>query len=127
MPVFCHCFKELQASDTILKVLMILHEYFSFFNYHIIEHIIEELGTKAELQRYNDDINRYAKRRIFECLPEFGRVSDANHANIFVILDAQYENYTVAEIEDFCHKLSEAHSTSLCHHKEAHGHCAVSH
>ena len=72
MPVFCHCFKELKASDTILKVLMILHEYISFFNYHIIE----ELGTKAELQRYKEDINWYAKRRIFECLPEFGRVSD---------------------------------------------------
>ena len=80
----------------------------------IIEHIIEE-----------QDIN--AKRRIFECLPEFGQVSDANDTNIFVILDAQYENYTVAEIEDFCHKLSEANSTSLCHHEEAHGHCADSH
>ena len=72
-PVFRLCFQELKAADTIPKVFMILNDYFSFFNYHIIEHIIKALGTeedKAELQRYRKDFDQYAKRRIFECLPE---------------------------------------------------------
>ena len=110
MPVFHHYFKELKAADTIPKVFMVLNDYFSFFNYHIIEHIIEELGTeedKADLNRYKEHFNQYAKRRIFESLPEFGPVSDADHSDIFVKLDAQYDNYTVAQIEDFRHKLSE--------------------
>ena len=110
VPAFHHCFKELKAADTIPKVFLVLKDYFSFFNYHIIEHIIKELGTeedKAELQRYKDDFNQYAKRRIFECLPEFGPVSDADHADVFVKLDSQYDDYTVAEIKRFCHKLSE--------------------
>ena len=109
-PVFCHCLKELKAADTIPKVFMVLNDYFSFFNYHIIEHIIEELGTekdKAELRRYKEEFNQYAKRRIFECLPEFGPVSDADHADVFVKLDSPYDNYTVAQIEGFRHKLSE--------------------
>ena len=62
---------------------------------------------KAKLQKYKDKFNQYAKRRIFECPPEFGPVSDADHADIFVKLDAQYDDYTVAEIEVFRHKLSE--------------------
>ena len=110
VPVFCHCLKELKAADTIPKVFLVLNDYFSFFNYHIIEHIIEELGTdedKAELHKYKEKFNQYAKRRIFESLPEFGLVSDADHADIFVKVDSQYDNYTVAQIEDFRHKLSE--------------------
>ena len=109
-PVFRFCFKELKAANTIPKVFLILNDYFSFFNYHIIEHIIKTLGTKkdkARLQRYKEDFNQYAKRRVFECPPEFGAVSDADHADIFVKVDSQYDNYTVVEIEGFRHKLSD--------------------
>ena len=110
VPVLYFCFKELKAVDTIPKVFLILNDYFSFINYHIIEHIIKKLGTaedKAKLQKYKEDFNQYAKRRIFECPPEFGPVSDADHADIFVIVDTQYDNCTVAEIEQFRHNLSE--------------------
>ena len=109
VPVFHDYFKELKAADTIPKVFMVLNDYFSFFNYHIIEHIIKELGTeedKSELQKYKEDFKQYAKRRIFECLPEFGLISDTDHAGVFVKVDSHYEKYTVAEIEGFRHKLS---------------------
>ena len=110
MPVFHHYFNELKAADTVQKVFMVLNDYFSFFNYHILEHIIKELGTeqdKARLQKYKEDFNQYTKRRIFECLPHFGPVSDADHADIFVKVDSQFDNYTIAEIERFRHQLSE--------------------
>ena len=110
VPLFQYCFEELKSADTIPKVFWVLKDYFSFFNYHIIEYIIKALGTaedKAKLQKYKKDFNQYAKRRIFECQSEFGQTSDADHADIFVKVDAQYENYTVAEIEVLRHKLSE--------------------
>ena len=109
VPVLCHRLKELKAANTMYEIFLVLNDYFSFFNYQLIEHIIKALGTKedkAELQRYKEGFNQYAKRRIFECLPEFGPVSDEDHADIFVKVDSQYENYTVAEIEEFRHKLS---------------------
>ena len=109
VPLFQFCFQKLEAADTIPKVFLVLKDYFSFFNYHIIEHIIKELGTvedKDELQMYRYVFDRYVRRRIFECQPEFGPVSDTDHANIFVKLDSQYDYYTVAEVERFCHKLS---------------------
>ena len=110
VPVFHHCFNELKAADTIPKVFLVLNNYFSFFNYHILEHIIEELGAeedKSRLQTYKEHFNQYAKRKIFECPSEIGPVSDTDHADIFVKLDSQCEIYTIAEIEVFCHKLSE--------------------
>ena len=111
VPVFHDHFKELKAADTISKVFLVLSDYFSFFNYHIIEHIIKELGTekdKAELQRYKEDFNQYVNRRIFECPPESTRpASDAHYIEMFVILDSQYENYTIEEMNRFGKKLSE--------------------
>ena len=110
VPAFHHRFQELKNADTVHKVFLVLKDYFSFFNYHILEHIIKELGTeqdKAELQRYKNDFNQYAKRRIFQCLSEFGPESDTYHADIFMKLDTQYDDYTVAETKGFCHKLSE--------------------
>ena len=110
VPLFQYCFQRLESADTIPKIFLVLKDYFSFFNYHIIEYIIKALGTaedKAKLQKYKEDFNQYAKRRIFECPPEFGPVSNIDHADIFVIVDSRYEDYTVAEIERFRHKLSE--------------------
>ena len=110
VPVFHHRFKELKAADAITKVFLVLKDYFSFFNYHIIEHIIEALGTeedKTNIQRYKAKFNQYVKRRIFECPPEFGPVSDVSHAAIFVMVDSQYGNYTVVAIERFRHEVSE--------------------
>ena len=110
LPVFHHRFKELKAADTIEKIFMVLNDYFSFFNYHILEHIIEELGTeedKSRLKTYKEHFNKYAKRKIFECPSEFGPVSDDGYADIIVKLDVEHEKFTVAEIELFCHKLSE--------------------
>ena len=109
VPVFCHCFKELKAANTIYDIFLVLNDCFSFFNYQLIENIIKTLGTKedkAKLQRYKKIFNQYAKRKIFESLPEFGPVSDADHADVFVKLDSKYDNCTVAQIEGFRQKLS---------------------
>ena len=110
VPLFQYYFRELKTADTIPKIFLVLKDYFSFFNYDIIEHIIKVLGTeedKANLQRYKSNFEQYSKRRIFECLPYFGPMSERDHADIFVKLDSQYENYTVLEIKGFCNTLSE--------------------
>ena len=110
LPIFQECRKELKTADSIPKIFLVLQDYFSFFNYEIIEHIIKVLGTeqdKAELQRYKIKFNQYVKRRIYECQPRFGPESERDHPNIFVKLDSRYDNYTSAEIKRFCRKLSE--------------------
>ena len=110
VPLFQYCFRELKAADTIPKIFLVLKDYFSFFNYDIIGHIVTVLGTeedKANLQSYKSKFDQYAKRRIYECGPHFGPVSDTDHADVFVKVDSRYDNYTVEEIKGFCNKLSD--------------------
>ena len=103
-----NCYTNLMNAQTIPKVFIALSNYLSFFNYDILDLIIKELGTeedKQELQKYKDDFQLYAKRRVCECLPQFGPVSEMGHANIFVKVDSNYESYTVQELRVFQNRL----------------------
>ena len=108
-PVFHQQLRNLEKAESIEEIFWILKDYMSFFNYHVIEHIINGLGTekdKAELKKYTANFQQYAKRRVYQCPPQFGPVSEAGHADIFVKVDFRYEDYTVVEIEVFRQKLS---------------------
>ena len=99
----------LHAEETVPGIFLVLKDNLSFFNYHILEHIITVLGTeedKENLQRYKKQFDEYAKRRIYECLPQFGPVSVNGYVDVFVKVDSQYERYTVAEVEIFRCELS---------------------
>ena len=109
VPAFHHQYKELQAADTVSKIFLILKDYFSFFNYHVIEHIITVCGTREDkdnLRKYSEKFDEYAKRRVFECHPQFGSESETNHVDVFVKVDPQFDNYTVTEVERFRCQLS---------------------
>ena len=109
-PVFDQRLSDLEKTDSISEVFMGLRDYMSFFNYHLIEHIINVLGTeedKAELKKYKTNFQQYAKRRVYECPPQYGPVSKVGHFDIVVKVDSRYENYTLAEIEDFSLELSD--------------------
>ena len=70
----------------------------------LFKHIIKVLGTKEDkdrLKEYKKKFHQYAKRRVYECPPQFGPESKTGHADVFVKVDSQYENYTVTEIEGF--------------------------
>ena len=115
VPAFHHCLKDLQKAQSVSDILQILQPYLSFFNYHIIEHIIEVLGTKKDkdnLQKYIEQFDQYAKRRVFECPPQFGPVSEAGHADLIIKLDSQYDVYTVTELEMFRCQLSKTFHVS---------------
>ena len=109
-PKSTNCYADVMNAQTIPKVFIALSNYLSFFNYDIIGQIIIELGTeedKRELQKYKDHFKVYAKRRIYECLPQVGPVSETDHADIFVKVDSHYESYTVVELQDFQNRLCE--------------------
>ena len=105
---FYHYFKDLKEANEVSDIFWILKDYFSFFNYHIIEHIIKEFGTEEDnqnLQTYKEQFDQYAKRRIYECLPWFGPISETGHVDVFVKVDSKYDNFSVKEVENFCWQL----------------------
>ena len=101
--------KELRSAGSIEDVLFIIRDYISFFNYHVIEHIVEGLGTdqdRAELQNYEREFDEYSKRRIYECPPEYGPKSDAEQVDLVVKVDSVFEEFTVKELKKFQYRLS---------------------
>ena len=110
VPLLQHRLEKLKTANTISKIFLVLNDYFSFFNYEIVEHIIIELGTdedKENLHSYQQKFDQYVERRIYECGLHLGPESETDKPNIIVKLDEQYGNYRVAKIKRFCHKLSE--------------------
>ena len=102
-------FQQLQNAGNIEKVLFIIRDYISFFNYRVIEHIVNELGTdqdKVELQNYEKEFDEYSKRRVYECPPVYGSKINADHADIVVKVDSVYEEFTVKELQKFQYRLS---------------------
>ena len=100
--------KQLRSAGSIEDVLFIIRDYFSFFNYHVIEHIVEGLGTdqdRAELQNYKTEFDEYSKRRVYECPPEYGPKSDAEHVDLVVKVDSVFEEFTVKELKKFQYRL----------------------
>ena len=109
VPAFHHHIEDLRTADKVSKVFLVLANHFSFFNYHVIEHIIGMLGTeqdKCNLKNYKEKFDQYAKRRIYECMPEFGPASESKHVDIFVKTDSQYSSFTVNAVETFRCQLS---------------------
>ena len=102
-------FQELRNAKSIEDVVYIIRDCISFFNYHVIEHIVNELGTdqdRVELQTYEKEFDEYSKRRVYECPPDYGSKSDADHADLVVKVDSVYEDFTVKELKKFQYRLS---------------------
>ena len=100
--------KELRSAGSIEDVLFIIRDYFSFFNYHVIERIVDGLGTdqdRVELQNYKKAFDEYSKRRVYECPPEYGPKSDAEHVDLVVKVDSVFEEFTVKELKKFQYRL----------------------
>ena len=114
-PLLKTFFQELQKAESIEDVLWVIRDYFSFFNYHVIEHIVNGLGTaqdRVELQNYKNDFRQYSKRRIYECPPVFGPISDADHTDLVLKVDSAYDQFTVEELDNFEYKLSQIFGVS---------------
>ena len=87
----------------------VVNDYCSFFNFHIIEHLIEELGVdqdKKNLAEYKVAFHEYAhKRHIFMCPSEIGTMT--NDVTMYVTLDETHDKSTVSALHLFVSHLRE--------------------
>ena len=88
----------------------VVNDYCSFFNFRIIEHIIDKFGTqqdKDNLTEYKKAFNEYASNRhVFKCPAEVGTITK-NDVTMFVTLDETHDNSTVCALDLFVSNLRE--------------------
>ena len=109
LPVFRHKLPQIQEAKDVDDVMATVNDYCSFFNYGMLEHIINKLGAEKDrlnLVSYKEEFTKYAERKVFECPSEVGEMSEEGHANMFVTLDESYNNCTVSSLHLFKSKLT---------------------
>ena len=107
--------KDIKTSKDIIDVFFILREYDSFFNYKIIEHIVNQLGTTEDcerLKKYKEELGKYSKRSVFEC-PTFS-LPRPDHADLVVKIEDTLEIYNLKHLEAFLARLSEIACVTEC-------------
>ena len=98
----------LANAETVDAVMSVVKDYCSFFNYHMLEHIIDEFGTKQDKENmasYKEDFNKYAECCITQCPSEIGKMSEEGSTNLFVTLDDSFDNCSVSHLTVFIYDL----------------------
>ena len=93
-PAFRHQLSELKKSESVDDAMSVVNKYCSFFNYRMVELIIQKLGTeqdKEKLAKYKEDFAEYGKRHVFEYPSEVGEIYEEGQANMFVTLDDSFD------------------------------------
>ena len=123
LPVFRQQISKLQQARTADDAMSVINGYCSFFNFHLLELIIEQLGSPedvANLSKYKGEFNEYAKRHVFQCPSEVGTVTSGD-AKMFVTLDETFNKCSLSTLHLFCSNLREILNLSpgsglkLCH------------
>ena len=99
--------RKFDESSSIAAVWYIIADYFSFFNYEIIEQIVDSIGTaedKEKIGEYEVELSKYAQRRIF--VNEFKTSTpDSDFPELIVKLDSTYDDCELYHIKIFEKKL----------------------
>ena len=105
-PVLEEKLENLRKAERIDDVFYILRHYVSFFNYNIIEHVINELGSAEDCERlrtYKAELDEYSKRSVFEC-PSYS-IFQPDHADLVMKIEGTLE-YNVKQLETFKARVS---------------------
>lgn len=107
LPPLRHQLPGLSDANTIKAAMSVVKDYCSFFNYRMLEHIINNLGTqqdKFNLAKYMEDFAKYGERHIFECPSEVGEIIEG-HVCMIVTLDDSFDSCSVNHLQSFVSNL----------------------
>lgn len=90
--VFYEQTEKLEKASTINEVFKVIKVFCSFFNYGLIKHLINIVGSdedKARFEEYESRFTQYAKRRIYECPPRTAMYT-VQHCDMYVKLESHF-------------------------------------
>ncbi len=100
-PCLFRCQREkLSKCSNTAEVWQIIADYFSFFDYYMVELITNRLGTdvdKENMRQYKTDFIEYAKRRVVK--EKIGSDSREDTVNMIVKLDYTYDNCEMSRLK----------------------------
>lgn len=102
--------KELLKADTIDSAFILLEKHMSFFNYDMLEHIIDSLGNhndRERLKHYEECLTRFCKRKTFEVAPSvFHSGSGMRGRKAFLVLITKKIEFSLNDVREAKRKLA---------------------
>ena len=93
--------QKIENAKNLAQVFMTLRDYISFFNYEIVEYLIELLGSpddQIQLREYCSVLDQFCKRNVFEVPAEaFSSKSRIRTAKVFVLKLTERSRVTTLE------------------------------
>ena len=104
LPALRQQLPKLENAKTADDIMSVIKNYCSFFNYRMVEHIINKFGTekdKDSLTCYKEEFKTYAECCVISCPMEVCTTEDDNHSKMFVVIDDSFENCTPSHLHIF--------------------------
>lgn len=103
-------YQEIKNAKDVMEVFEILHNYSSFFDYDIIEFLINQVGcseVEQKLKSYKVCFEEYCKRHVFEC--PFYSQKNSKSSDIVVKIGevAKLDQFTLNSLKRFQLRLAE--------------------
>ena len=94
-------FKRIENAPNIHKVFLILHPYIDFFNFDLLESIIngeQNENLQSELQNYKEAFEIYCKRKVTESPQCFPCTHGDNQVQVLIEVEALIDEATLQNI-----------------------------
>ena len=94
--------QKIETASTISEVFMTLRKYISFFNYHILEYIIDQHGAetdRAQLQEYLKKFHIFCQRSIFKVPQYMFAFKFRQAARVFAFKCTEGVNTTMEDVK----------------------------
>ena len=121
-PLLAHHLDEIRNTEDIDDVFYILRSYGSFFDCHVLRHIVKsDLCTdddRTELQKYEKELDVYCQRSVYEC-PHVANSDSQFSKFVLKVDDEVLKSFELKAVNAFRVKLAEAfdlepHTLRLC-------------
>ena len=103
--LFNHHITAIKEAKKLDRLFTFVSAYSSFFNYSLLEHVVDKLGTesdKTEMERYKAEFADYSKRNLFECPSYRTTTSDSSQLTPLVLrVDKDYSKLSMSQIDHF--------------------------
>ena len=96
---------KILSAESVSDILLTLMPYMSFFNYEVLKHIINDLGTdedRKNMESYLNSFHQFCKRNVFEVPPNvYGQASSTLESMFAVKLtDSSNDSVTVIKVSN---------------------------
>ena len=103
-PLFSHQLSTLKEANTHSQLLKFASSLTSFFNYSLLETIINKLGSESDkdkLEHYKTKFNEFSKRNMLECPSYHEPPSQSEFCELVLKVDENFSKLTVGQLAQF--------------------------